>query len=173
MSFVGDTPDVMGKLTGSDYLNFIASIYEMEENRYKEKRQELTEMFNLEDALNQLVEEYSHGMRQKLVLTAALMHEPELLFLDEPTVGLDPKSNRLLKDYLKAHVNKGNTVFLTTHTLSLAEEIADRICIIYQGEIKALGTLEELRSGSAHSLEEIFLELTDGEDVYEQTTLEN
>lgn|SRR5699024_10900526 len=173
MSFVGDTPDVMGKLTGSDYLNFIASIYEMEENRYKEKRQELTEMFNLEDALNQLVEEYSHGMRQKLVLTAALMHEPELLFLDEPTVGLDPKSNRLLKDYLRAHVNKGNTVFLTTHTLSLAEEIADRICIIYQGEIKALGTLEELRSGSAHSLEEIFLELTDGEDVYEQTTLEN
>ena len=172
MSFVPDTPDIMGKLTGSEYLNFIASVYQMDDAVYESKRDELTKMFEIDQALGTLVEEYSHGMRQKLVLTGALMHSPELLFLDEPTVGLDPKSNRLLKDYLKAYVQSGKTVFLTTHTLSLAEELADRICIIYNGEIKITGTLEELRDGSQGSLEDIFLSLTGGEALDVETDTE-
>lgn len=103
------------------------------------------------------------------------MHSPEVIFLDEPNVGLDPKSNRELKNYLTDYVKQGNTVFLTTHTLSLAEEIADRICIIYQGEIKALGTLQELRqqAGMGRSLEDVFLALTDGEDVHVQEHTES
>lgn len=172
MSFVPDTPDIMGKLTGSEYLNFIASVYQMDDAVYESKRDELTKMFEIDQALGTLVEEYSHGMRQKLVLTGALMHSPELLFLDEPTVGLDPMSNRLLKDYLKAYVQSGKTVFLTTHTLSLAEELADRICIIYNGEIKITGTLEELRDGSQGSLEDIFLSLTGGEALDVETDTE-
>jgi ABC-type multidrug transport system, ATPase component len=145
ISFVPDTPDIIGKLTGNEYLNFVASIYKMDKETYKNKREELVNMFELGNDLGVLVEEYSHGMRQKLAVIGALMHSPEVIFLDEPNVGLDPKSNRELKNYLTDYVQQGNTVFLTTHTLSLAEEIADRICIIYQGEIKALGTLAELR----------------------------
>ncbi|MDO5359917.1 MAG: ABC transporter ATP-binding protein [Jeotgalicoccus sp.] len=171
ISFVPDTPDIIGKLTGNEYLNFVASIYKMDKKTYTEKRNELVNMFELQNDLGTLVEEYSHGMRQKLVVIGALMHSPEVIFLDEPNVGLDPKSNRELKNYLTEYVKQGNTVFLTTHTLSLAEEIADRICIIYKGEIKALGTLEELakKAGSGEkTLEDIFLALTGEEDVHVQ-----
>ncbi|CEA00915.1 putative ABC transporter ATP-binding protein YbhF [Jeotgalicoccus saudimassiliensis] len=175
ISFVPDTPDIIGKLTGNEYLNFVASIYKMDKQIYKEKRDELVKMFELQNDLGTLVEEYSHGMRQKLVVIGSLMHSPEVIFLDEPNVGLDPKSNRKLKDYLTEYVKEGNTVFLTTHTLSLAEDIADRICIIYQGEIKALGTLQELReqAGSGKTLEDIFLMLTDGEDAHVQEHTES
>ena len=175
ISFVPDTPDIIGKLTGNEYLNFVASIYKMDKETYKNKREELVNMFELGNDFGVLVEEYSHGMRQKLAVIGALMHSPEVIFLDEPNVGLDPKSNRELKNYLTDYVQQGNTVFLTTHTLSLAEEIADRICIIYQGEIKALGTLAELReqAGMGRTLEDIFLALTDGEDVYVQEHTES
>lgn len=176
ISFVPDTPDIIGKLTGNEYLNFVASIYKMDKTAYTEKRKELVNMFELQDDLGTLVEEYSHGMRQKLVVIGALMHSPEVIFLDEPNVGLDPKSNRELKNYLTDYVKQGNTVFLTTHTLSLAEEIADRICIIYKGEIKALGTLEELgeQTGSERkTLEDIFLALTSEEDVHVQEHTES
>ncbi|MGO1923745.1 MAG: ABC transporter ATP-binding protein [Jeotgalicoccus sp.] len=176
ISFVPDTPDIIGKLTGNEYLNFVASIYKMDKNSYTEKRYELVNMFELQDDLGTLVEEYSHGMRQKLVVIGALMHSPEVIFLDEPNVGLDPKSNRELKNYLTEYVKQGNTVFLTTHTLGLAEEIADRICIIYKGEIKALGTLEELgeQTGSGEkTLEDIFLALTGEEDVHVQEHTES
>lgn len=170
ISFVPDTPDIIGKLTGNEYLNFVASVYKMEANEYEKKRTELVDMFELGNDLGTLVEEYSHGMRQKLVVIGALMHSPEVIFLDEPNVGLDPKSNRELKNYLTDYVKKGNTVFLTTHTLSLAEEIADRICIIYKGEIRALGTLEELSAGldGLKTLEDIFLYVTGEEDAYEE-----
>lgn len=175
ISFVPDTPDIIGKLTGNEYLNFVASIYKMDKETYKNKREELVNMFELGNDLGVLVEEYSHGMRQKLAVIGALMHSPEVIFLDEPNVGLDPKSNRELKNYLTDYVQQGNTVFLTTHTLSLAEEIADRICIIYQGEIKALGTLAELReqAGVGRTLEDIFLALTDGEGVHVQEHTES
>lgn len=171
ISFVPDTPDIIGKLTGYEYLNFVASVYKMNKQTYETKRTEFVNMFELQNDLGTLVEEYSHGMRQKLVIIGALMHSPEVIFLDEPNVGLDPKSNRELKNYLIEYVRQGNTVFLTTHTLSLAEEIADRICIIYKGEIKALGTLDELseQAGSNQStLEDIFLALTGEEDVHVQ-----
>lgn len=175
ISFVPDTPDIIGKLTGNEYLNFVASIYKMDKETYKNKREELVNMFELGNDLGVLVEEYSHGMRQKLAVIGALMHSPEVIFLDEPNVGLDPKSNRELKNYLTDYVQQGNTVFLTTHTLSLAEEIADRICIIYQGEIKALGTLAELReqAGMGRTLEDIFLALTDREGVHVQEHTES
>lgn len=171
ISFVPDTPDIIGKLTGYEYLNFVASVYKMDKQVYETKRNEFVNMFELQNDLGTLVEEYSHGMRQKLVIIGALMHSPEVIFLDEPNVGLDPKSNRELKNYLIEYVKQGNTVFLTTHTLSLAEEIADRICIIYKGEIKALGTLDELseQAGSNYdTLEDIFLMLTGEEDVHVQ-----
>ncbi|WP_026366311.1 ABC transporter ATP-binding protein [Salinicoccus albus] len=163
VSFVPDTPDIIGKLTGREYLNFIASVYGMDEETYAEALEHLLAIFDLADRLDSLVEEYSHGMRQKLVIIGALVHRPKIVFLDEPNVGLDPKSNRNLKNYLKAYVNKGNTVFLTTHTLSLAEEIADRILIIYEGEALETGTLDELRHIAGKpkgTLEDVFLELT-------------
>lgn len=163
VSFVPDTPDVIGKLTGREYLNFIASVYEMDEEAYADELDHLLDLFDLKGRLDTLVEEYSHGMRQKLVIIGALMHHPQIIFLDEPSVGLDPRSNRNLKNYLREYVNEGNTVFLTTHTLSLAEEIADRILIIYEGEALETGTLDELRNVAGKpeaSLEDVFLELT-------------
>lgn len=163
-SFVPDTPDIIGKLTGQQYLNFVAGMYEMSKDTFDEKVGELLEWFDLKGDLNTLVEEYSHGMRQKLVIIGAFMHEPKVLFLDEPNVGLDPKSTRNLKRYLKEYTARGNTAFLTTHTLSLAEEIADRILIIYDGEEKATGTMAELRDISgieSGTLEDIFLYLTE------------
>lgn len=168
LSFVPDTPDIMGKLTGKEYLDFVASVYKMSQGFYREKVDELLELFDLSGALDTLIEEYSHGMQQKLVIIGALMHNPEVLFMDEPNVGLDPKSNRNLKWYLMEYASRGNTVFLTTHTLSLAEEIADRILIIYEGEKKATGTLTELREESglaSGSLEDVFLALTGEEEV--------
>ena len=168
VSFVPDTPDIMGKLTGKEYLDFVASVYGMTQKKYEEKSEEMLELFELTGTLGTLVEEYSHGMRQKLVIIGALMHEPKVVFMDEPNVGLDPKSNRNLKNYLKNYVAGGNTVFLTTHTLSLAEEIADRILIIFEGEEKATGTLSELRLKSgleSGTLEDVFLSLTGEEEV--------
>ncbi|WP_271396704.1 ABC transporter ATP-binding protein [Salinicoccus roseus] len=165
ISFVPDTPDLIGKLTGREYLNFISSAYRMDEAAFREEQQKLVEMFELEGKLDTLVEEYSHGMRQKVALIGALVHKPDILFLDEPTVGLDPKSNRNLKNYLRDYIKQGKTVFLTTHNLALAEEIATDILIIYNGENLAHGSLGELRSRIKEpdaTLEDIFLKLTGG-----------
>ncbi|GAB3061553.1 ABC transporter ATP-binding protein [Salinicoccus sesuvii] len=164
ISFVPDTPDLMGKLTGREYLNFIASAYRIDTTTFKERKRELLALFDLEGQLDRLIEEYSHGMKQKVALIGALIHEPDILFLDEPTVGLDPKSNRNLKDYLRAYVKSGRTVFLTTHNLSLAEEIATDIFIIYKGKKMAHGTLKALREtigDQSARLEDIFLGLTE------------
>jgi ABC-2 type transport system ATP-binding protein len=126
----------------------------------------LLELFQLDPWKDELIESYSHGMRQKILISSALIHQPELIVVDEPMVGLDPRSARLLKDLFRAFVAQGGTVFLSTHTLEVAEALCDRIAIIHEGEIIALGTLDELRSqsqaGGAH-LEEIFLKITGGE----------
>jgi ABC-2 type transport system ATP-binding protein len=132
---------------------------------------ELLELFGLTPWRDTLIESYSHGMRQKLLISSALVHGPDVLVVDEPMVGLDPKGARLIKDLLRAFAAQGGTVFLSTHTLEVAEALCDRIAILHGGKIRAMGTMEELRreaaSDSAGHLEEIFLKLTGGEDVSE------
>jgi ABC-2 type transport system ATP-binding protein len=119
-------------------------------------------MFDLTDAADDLIKSYSHGMKQKIVLTGALIHDPALWVLDEPMVGLDPKSAHLLKEQMREHCDKGNTVFFSTHVLEVAEKLCDRIGIIHKGRLIAIGTMDELRKGdNADSLENIFLELTE------------
>jgi ABC-2 type transport system ATP-binding protein len=119
-------------------------------------------MFDLADAASDLIKSYSHGMKQKIVLTGALLHDPAVWILDEPMVGLDPKSAHLLKEQMRKHCDRGNTVFFSTHILEVAEKLCDRIGIIKKGRLVAIGTMEELRRGeNADSLENIFLELTE------------
>jgi ABC-2 type transport system ATP-binding protein len=133
-----------------------------------ERARRLLELFDLWDWRDALVESYSHGMRQKLLISSALVHQPELMVVDEPMVGLDPRSARILKDLLRTFVSAGGTVFLTTHTLEVAEAVCDRIAIMSGGRVTALGTMDELRAqahaGGAH-LEEIFLKVTRGEEM--------
>lgn len=161
MGYVPDNPDVYERLTGLEYLNFMGDVYRIPAEVRKERIKRFTEMFDLTDAVSDLIKSYSHGMRQKIVLTGALIHDPALWVLDEPMVGLDPKSAHLLKELMRSHCDKGNSVFFSTHVLEVAEKLCDRIGIIHKGKLVAIGTLEELRKGDqADSLESIFLELT-------------
>jgi len=162
IGYVPDNPDVYERLTGIEYLNFMADVYNVSREERKEKIKYFLEMFELSDAAHDFIKSYSHGMRQKIVLTGALLHEPALWVLDEPMVGLDPKSAHLLKDLMRKHCDKGNTVFFSTHILEVAEKLCDRIGIINKGKLVAIGTMDELRQGdNAESLENIFLELTE------------
>jgi len=164
IGYVPDNPDIYERLTGIEYLNFMADMYQVPVDVRKERIASFLEMFNLTDAAGDLIKSYSHGMRQKIVLTGALIHSPALWVLDEPMVGLDPKSAHLLKDLMRKHCDNGNTVFFSTHILEVAEKLCDRIGIINKGRLIAIGTLDELRHGDqADSLESIFLELTENE----------
>lgn len=167
IAYVPDQPNIYPKLTGWDYLHFIASVFQLEKEEYVQKAIELLHIFNLTDRADDLIEGYSHGMKQKIAICGALVHNPDVLFLDEPTVGLDPKSARNLKKLLRELCDQGMTVFITTHILEIAEQLCDRIGIILDGSIIALGSMDELRKqeGSAdRSLEDIFLELTGDEN---------
>jgi len=167
---VPDTPVLYDKLSLKEFLEFIGSVYEMERNHFKRRYNQLIDLFDLNDRKNDLIQNFSHGMKQKCVLAAALIHDPKVLFLDEPTVGLDPKSARNLKDLLKGLVEKGTTVFMSTHILEIAEAMCDRVAIINKGKIVALGNMDELRLKSQQkekSLEDIFLELTGGSEFDE------
>lgn len=162
LGYVPDNPDVYDRLTGIEYLNFMADVYQVPAEVRKKRIAYFLEMFGLSDAGSDLIKSYSHGMRQKIVLTGALIHDPALWILDEPMVGLDPKSAHLLKEQMRMHCDKGNTVFFSTHVLEVAERLCDRIGIIHKGKLVAIGTMEELRRGDgAESLENIFLELTE------------
>ncbi|OLS02991.1 ABC transporter ATP-binding protein [Tissierella creatinophila] len=163
ISYVPDNPEVYDKLKGIEYLNFIADMYEISKDKREEKMNYYLEMFNIKDAIEDIVGSYSHGMKQKLVLTSALISEPDLFILDEPMVGLDPKSSFNLKAIMREMCDEGKTVFFSTHVLEVAEKICDRIAIISKGKIVAMGTMEELRSHAKEkeSLENIFLELTE------------
>jgi len=166
IAYVPDQPNVYPKLTGWDYLQFIASVFRIPESKFQEKATELLHIFSLTDRADELIESYSHGMKQKIAICGALVHEPEMIFLDEPTVGLDPKSARNLKSLLRTLCDKGMTAFISTHILEIAEQMCDRIGIIADGQIIALGTMDELRQhegNTANSLEDIFLELTGDE----------
>lgn len=162
IGYAPDNPDVYDRLTGMEYLNFMADVYKVPGNIRKERMRYFLEMFELTGAAQDLIKSYSHGMKQKIVLTGALIHDPILWVFDEPMVGLDPKSSHLLKEQMRSHCNKGNTVFFSTHVLEVAEKLCDRIGIIHRGELIAIGTMDELRQGDkAESLENIFLELTE------------
>lgn len=164
IGYVPDNPDVYDKLSGVEYLNFMGDVYQVPSDIRKERINHYLEMFGLKDAAADLIKSYSHGMKQKIVLTGALLHSPSVWILDEPMVGLDPKSAHLLKEEMRSHCDKGNTVFFSTHILEVAEKLCDRIGIINKGKLIAIGTLEELRGGEeAESLEKIFLELTENE----------
>jgi ABC-2 type transport system ATP-binding protein len=163
ISYVPDQPFLYEKLTGREFLQFVADLYGMSNDRASERMQAVIDLFALHEFIDDLTERYSHGMRQRTVFAAALIHEPKLLITDEPTVGLDPKSIRLLKDLLRSEANRGTTVFLSTHSLDVAQELADRIGIVERGRLIGCGTLTTLRHQAGHdgSLEEVFLKLTE------------
>ena len=164
IGYVPDNPNLYDRLTGTEYLNFMADVYQVPSGLRKERISHYLEMFDLKDAAADLIKSYSHGMKQKIALTGALIHDPSVWILDEPMVGLDPKSAHLLKEQMREHCDKGNTVFFSTHILEVAEKLCDRIGIIHKSKLIAIGTMDELRQGDKKdSLENIFLELTDNE----------
>lgn len=170
MAYVPDQPKIYGKLTAREFLALMADLYRMPREVSRERGDQLLAMFGLEHRADELLEGYSHGMRQKVVLAAALIHQPRVLLMDEPTVGLDPASARLLKDVLQELARQGATVFISTHILEIAERLCHRVGILKEGELIALGSPAELRQqvGHSDSLEDIFLELT---GTAEQTEL--
>lgn len=159
---IPDHPYLYEKLTGREFFHFIGDLYSMDRAAQEEKRQFFFQLFSLEAAADRLIENYSHGMRQKLCFSVALMHEPRIIIVDEPMVGLDPRSSRIVKNLLREQCARGATVFLSTHTLSVAEELSDRIGIITRGRLRFLGRMEQLRSQVRRegNLEDLFLELT-------------
>ncbi len=163
ISYVPESPEIYERLTGIEYLNFLGDVYAVPGAARKEKIPALLDLFGLSGVVGDLIQSYSHGMRQKLVLVGALLHEPEAYILDEPMVGLDPRSSNNLKSYLRDNCNRGKTVFFSTHILEVAERLCDRIGIIHQGKLIACGTMEELKglAEGKETLENIFLELTE------------
>jgi ABC-2 type transport system ATP-binding protein len=165
LGFIPDRPFVYDKLTGGEFLRFVAGLYNQDGAAVEKRIDELLHLFELTQWKDELVESYSHGMRQKLIISSALIHRPELIVVDEPMVGLDPRGARLLKDIFRAFVARGGTVLMSTHTLEVAQAMCDRIAIIQQGKIVAQGTMAQLREQTAAgdaSLEEMFLRLTGG-----------
>ncbi len=161
--YMPDSPDVFLKLKGIEYLNFIADIYGISEHDRKEKIESLSKQFEIYDDLNSQMQSYSHGMRQKLMIVSALMHNPKNWILDEPMTGLDPKSSFDLKEMMKKHKEAGNAVFFSTHVLEVAEKLCDRIGIINKGKLLFVGTYDEMKNKLKEnaSLEELFLEITE------------
>ena len=162
--YVPDTFDMYERLTGMEYLRFMGDIYGVDARKRKEHIDRYLELFSLTDAAGQQIRSYSHGMKQKLAITGALMHEPSIWILDEPMVGLDPQSVFMLKEEMRKHAESGRTVFFSTHVLDVAERLCDEIGIINKGKLIANCTLDELRHGETGStLEELFLELVEKE----------
>ena len=161
LGLVPDSPDIFLKFKGIEYLNFIADCYKVSKEERLKKIEELSKEFGIYEELENKIESYSHGMRQKIVIIGVLLHNPKNWILDEPITGLDPKSSFDLKTLMKDHATNGNTVFFSTHILEIAEKLCDRIAIINIGKIVFVGTLEELRKkyGEENSLEEIFLKI--------------
>jgi ABC-2 type transport system ATP-binding protein len=165
LGYIPDRPFVYEKLTGTELLRFVAGLYGQDGAAIEERIEELLRLWDLERWADELVESYSHGMRQKLIISAALVHRPAVLVIDEPMVGLDPRSARLLKDLLRAFAQTGSTALISTHTLAFAEVLCERMAVIDTGRIVALGSVEDLRAqakAESSGLEEIFLRLTGG-----------
>ncbi len=163
LGFIPDRPFVYDKLTGAEFLRFVAGLYGQDGQLVERRVDELLEIFELSTWKNELVESYSHGMRQKLIISSALIHRPEVIVVDEPMVGLDPRAARLLKDLFRGFTSRGGTILMSTHTLEIAEALCDRIAIIQGGKIVAHGTMAELRKQhEAGGLEDLFMRLTGG-----------
>jgi ABC-2 type transport system ATP-binding protein len=163
LGFIPDRPFIYEKLTGAEFLRFVAGLYDQEGAQVEHRARELLALFDLEEWRDELVESYSHGMRQKLIISSAFVHRPEVIVVDEPMVGLDPKAARILKDLFREYTRRGHTIMMSTHTLEVAETLCERIAIIQGGVIRACGTMDELRANAeagAMGLEEIFLRLT-------------
>jgi len=164
MGYIPDMPFMYERLTASEFLEFMGDLYDVPRQKVRAERESSFALFGLMEYRNALIKELSHGLRQRLIYCATLLHDPRVLFVDEPLTGLDPYTIRLLKDLLAARARAGMTVFLTTHILALAEDIGDRIGIITNGRLIALGTVRELREKyGGRNLEEVFLKLTGGE----------
>ena len=163
LGFIPDRPFIYEKLTGAEFLRFVAGLYGQSGPRIEHRARELLALFDLENWRDELVESYSHGMRQKLIISSAFVHRPDVIVVDEPMVGLDPKAARILKDLFREYTRRGHTIMMSTHTLEVAEAMCDRIGIIQGGKIRACGTMAELRQSAedgAQGLEHIFLRLT-------------
>jgi ABC-2 type transport system ATP-binding protein len=163
LGFIPDRPFIYEKVTGMEYLRFVAGLYGQQGPEIEHRGRELLGLFDLEDWRDELVESYSHGMRQKLIISGAFVHRPDVIVVDEPMVGLDPKAARTLKDLFREYTRRGHTIMMSTHTLEVAQHMCDTIGIIRRGRIAASGTMDELRRNAesgADGLEDIFLRLT-------------
>ncbi len=163
IGFIPDRPYLYEKLTGMEFLKFVADLYGVDSDIFSEKAEQHLKMFSLLDWSNELIESYSHGMKQRLIMAAALLHDPEVIIVDEPMVGLDPVAIMMVKDLFRNLAKQGVSVFMSTHTLKIAEDICDRIGIIHKGHLIATGTTDDLRRKAQVTdadLEQVFLNLT-------------
>jgi ABC-2 type transport system ATP-binding protein len=168
IGLVPDRPFLYEKLTGMEFLRFTADLYETDQTDFNGKAEKILTMFSLQERAHELIEAYSHGMKQRLIFSASLLHEPPIIIVDEPMVGLDPRGIKMVRELFQTLARKGITIFISTHTLKLAEEVCDRIAIINKGTLIATGTIEELKHAAQvgdADLEQAFLRLTRSEDV--------
>jgi ABC-2 type transport system ATP-binding protein len=167
LAYVPDFPFIYDKLTSQEFMRFVGDVFRMDRQLVQQRTDELFEVFHLTDYYQELAENLSHGTRQRLVIASALLHDPKILVIDEPMVGLDPRHARVVKQVLRERAQQGMTILCSTHQLSVAEEVADRIGIINRGKLIALGSVEQLRT-QAHQqggLEKVFLSLVDAEEA--------
>jgi ABC-2 type transport system ATP-binding protein len=168
IGFIPDRPFLYEKLTGMEFLSFTADLYGIGDGEFREKSEKILKQFSLYHWGDELVESYSHGMKQRLIISAAILHDPKVIVVDEPMVGLDPAGSRMVKNLFRNLAQEGTTIFMSTHTLGMAEDVCDRIGIIHKGSLIATGTTQELM-GRAQvregDLEEVFMILTEGESV--------
>lgn len=163
MAYIPDNPDLYEYLSAIQYLNFIADVYHVSQKDREKRIKQYADQFELTGDLAQPISTYSHGMKQKLAIISAFIHEPQLIIMDEPFVGLDPKASHLLKDMMRSFCNQGGAIFFSTHVLEVAEKICDRVAIIKQGRLVVCGDMEEITHDE--SLESVFLELVDDENA--------
>jgi len=160
IGYVPDSPFLYPKLTAREFLQFVGSLWDMDKQEIDARGDEMLRQFMIPEQADILTEDYSHGMRQKLVFAAAFLHRPKLAVIDEPWVGLDPKSIRSVKNFLKNQTRQGTAIFMSTHTLSIVEELADKVGVIHEGRLIAYGSIDEVLSGHDGALEDVFLKLT-------------
>ena len=166
LGYAPDSPNMFLRLKGIEYLNFMADMYDVSPEDRRTRIKDLSQRFQMADVLNDRIQSYSHGMRQKIVIIGVLLHNPSVWILDEPMTGLDPRSSFLLKEMMREHADSGNTVFFSTHILDVAEKVCDRVAIIDKGQILFCGTMDEMKEHfrKNESLEKMFLELTENHE---------